>query len=216
MYPKGASQTNAHADTSPAPLLMPGNHIVGLILAGGRSSRFGGIDKGLSEYQGQAMVAGLSACFSERGLPVLISANRHLGRYRHFGRVLCDPPGLHQRGPLAGILSGMLAARRAGHSWLICVPVDSPRMTSQCLLRMQPEADSAHAAVAAVSGVWQPLHLRLHTSLSGDLCRFLQDNWGRQASMFAWLNQLATLETIACDDLADQFSNINQPVPSPD
>ena len=54
--------------------------ITGVILAGGRGSRMGGIDKGLQDLQGRPMVQWVLDRLAPQVGSVLINANRNLPR----------------------------------------------------------------------------------------------------------------------------------------
>lgn len=91
------------------------------LLAGGRGTRLGGLDKAWLCIQGQPQVLRLRALFSDRCGAILISANRAMGRYAEHGlTVLPDRhPGI---GPIAGL--DALAADCAT-PWLFTLPVDA-------------------------------------------------------------------------------------------
>ena len=70
----------------------PDRHaITGLVLAGGRGSRMGGVDKGLQPWHGRPLVDHVLDRFAPQVGPRLISANRHADDYARRGaRVLAD------------------------------------------------------------------------------------------------------------------------------
>lgn len=102
-----------------APLL-PGD-VTGAILAGGRGSRAGGIDKGLVDVDGEAAVARVARTLRMQVARVVVSANRNLDEYAALGfaAIADDEPG--HAGPLAGIAS---VAARVSTPFLLTVPVD--------------------------------------------------------------------------------------------
>lgn len=121
--------------------------ITGLVLAGGRSRRWGGVDKAWQRFAGRPMVHRVCERLAAQTGAVWISANRDLERYGALGhRVLIDdwPDG---RGPLAGIAT---ALRRIETPWLLVVPVDSPAL---------PTISQRYSARrrAARNGCWQAL-----------------------------------------------------------
>ena len=70
--------------------------ITGLILAGGRGSRMGGVDKGLQPWRGLPLAQQVLLRLKPQVGPVLLNANRNLDTYRAWGLpVLADgpPPG---------------------------------------------------------------------------------------------------------------------------
>ena len=87
--------------------------ITGLVLAGGRGQRMGGVDKGLQPWRGVALVDHARiARLAPQVREAMVSANRHAAPYydvarraRAARRGSDDFPG-----PLAGILAGLRAA----------------------------------------------------------------------------------------------------------
>ncbi|WP_426957598.1 NTP transferase domain-containing protein, partial [Bacillus velezensis] len=62
-----------------------------LVLAGGRGSRMGGVDKGLQLLDGQPLVAHVIARLAPQARVLRISANRNLDAYAALGhQVLPD------------------------------------------------------------------------------------------------------------------------------
>ena len=61
------------------------DEIAGLVLAGGRGSRMGGLDKGWARFRGSTLIRHVMERFSPQVASVLISANRNLERYRELG-----------------------------------------------------------------------------------------------------------------------------------
>ncbi len=84
--------------------------ITGLILAGGRGSRMGGVDKGLQNFRGQSLAQQTLVRLQQQSLPpqdILINANRNLAAYQSLG-VPVWPDSLDGfAGPLAGFLTGL-------------------------------------------------------------------------------------------------------------
>jgi molybdopterin-guanine dinucleotide biosynthesis protein A len=78
----------------PAATAKPGAHAVtGLILAGGRGRRLGGIDKGLLDLNGEPLVQRVAQRLAGQVGRPLLSANRNLDRYRALGFApLTDDP----------------------------------------------------------------------------------------------------------------------------
>ena len=59
--------------------------ITGLILAGGRGSRMGGVDKGLQNHHGVPLAMHALMRLSPQVGEILINANRNLGAYESMG-----------------------------------------------------------------------------------------------------------------------------------
>ncbi|MEJ2125741.1 MAG: NTP transferase domain-containing protein [Alphaproteobacteria bacterium] len=81
--------------------------VVGAILAGGRSRRMGGGDKGLKSLGGQPMVAHVIERLAPQVTTLIINTNSDPKAYTAFGLpVVADVLG-EFAGPLAGVLTVM-------------------------------------------------------------------------------------------------------------
>jgi len=115
--------------------------ITGLILAGGRGSRMGGVDKGLQNFRGMPLALHALMRLSPQVGSVMINANRNLSAYESFGMPVW-PDGLADyAGPLAGFLCGL---ERCETPWLLTVPCDTPLFPADLASRL--------AAAAAIQG----------------------------------------------------------------
>src|SRR5258706_15330656 len=96
--------------------------ITGVILAGGRGQRMGGVDKGLRELRGKPMVSWVLERLVPQVDEVLINANQNLETYRAFGHPVIEDEVRGFAGPLAGLHCALSAAR---HPLVVSVPCDS-------------------------------------------------------------------------------------------
>lgn len=172
--------------------------ITGLILAGGRGSRMGGVDKGLQNFNGMPMALRTLLRLQMQVGQVIINANRNLAAYESFGvevwpDVLADYPG-----PLAGFLTGL---ERCETPYLVTVPCDSPRFPLDLVARLAAalEREQAEIAMAAapeqdddgqVRVRTQPVFCLLRVELLESLTRFTQGG-GRKID--AWTGQHKTV-----------------------
>lgn len=119
--------------------------ITGLILAGGRGSRMGGVDKGLQGFRGLPLAQHTLLRLRPQVGPVMINANRNLAAYASFG-VPVWPDGLADyAGPLAGFLAGL---ERCQTPWLLTVPCDTPLFPPDLAARLARAAESEGADIA--------------------------------------------------------------------
>lgn len=100
------------------------------IIAGGRGSRLGGIDKAWLTRGGVPQVQRLVGRLSEGVDGVLVSANRDLDAYARIG-LEAVPDAVAGIGPLAGLDA---LARASAGDWLLTAPVDLVNV-NDCLLR---------------------------------------------------------------------------------
>ena len=99
--------------------------ITGMVLAGGRGSRMGGIDKGLQPFQGTPLALHVLQRLQPQVGACMINANRNLDRYADFGVPVHADTLPDYAGPLAGFVSGLM---HCPSPWLLTVPCDSPRL----------------------------------------------------------------------------------------
>jgi molybdenum cofactor guanylyltransferase len=134
-----------------------------LVLAGGRGSRMGGVDKGLQLLGGRPLVAHVIERLAPQAGPLMISANRNLDAYAALGhRVLPDPPGLEFAGRLAGMLAGLDAI--PDDAWLLTAPCDCPRLPPDLAARLLAAA-APHGLAFAQAAREHPTHALLHARL---------------------------------------------------
>jgi molybdopterin-guanine dinucleotide biosynthesis protein A len=178
--------------------------ITGLILAGGRGSRMGSIDKGLQIFRGKPMVAHVLERLAPQVDEVLVNANRNLEEYAAFGnRVIAD--GIDGfAGPLAGLHIGMT---HASHPLIATVPCDSPFLPLDLIARLAAalSRDDADLAVAKTFDQPHPVFCLTKTSLAPHLQQFLESG---QRKIDKWYATLKVVE-VAFDDEEAAFSNIN-------
>jgi len=188
----------------------PREAITGLVLAGGRGQRLGGVDKGLQPWQGRALVDHAITRLAPQVATIMVSANRNAADYASRGaRVLADAHGDFP-GPLAGMLAGL---RAASTPWLAVVPCDSPRLPTDLVERLAQGRGGRQAAVVArdlgAAGVClEPVCCLLATALADDLEEYLAGG-GRKVE--AWLSRHAAPVRFDRPDDAAAFTNINTP-----
>jgi molybdenum cofactor guanylyltransferase len=176
--------------------------ITGIVLAGGKGSRMGGVDKGLQPLRGKPMAAWAIARFKPQVDEIVINANQNLEIYAAFGyRVVSDQIGGFA-GPLAGLHAGLAAA---SYPLAATVPCDSPFLPADLVLRLKNSLQENDLAVAKTGDQAHPVFVLLKTSLKRNLEGFLQGG-GRKID--AWYASLKVVE-VPFDDEADAFRNIN-------
>jgi len=190
--------------------------ITGLLLAGGRGSRMGGLDKGLQPLAGRPLVEHVLERLRPQVGPLLISANRHLEHYARYGCPVLPDGDDQFAGPLAGLLAGL---RHCESDWLLCVPCDAPRLPLDLAERLSAALRRHSGALLALpvlgdggsvqpgqAGL-QPTFCLLHRSLGPSLADYLAAG-GRQ--MQRW--QLAQCHVLQPFDRAGDpaaFFNAN-------
>jgi molybdenum cofactor guanylyltransferase len=182
-------------------------HISGLILAGGRGSRMGGVDKGLQSYRGIALAMHALMRLAPQVGQLMINANRNLGAYEAMG-VPVWPDALPDfAGPLAGFLTGL---ERCETPFLMTVPCDSPLFPLDLVSRLSG-ALLEHDAEIAMPATHedgtlrvQPVFCLMKADLMESLVRFTHEG---QRKIDRWTALHRCVE-VPFDDAA-AFANAN-------
>lgn len=162
-------------------------------------------DKGLLDFQGEALAATVLRRLQPQVGPVLINANRNLKAWTQFGhRVLPD-----QRQGFAGPLAGLeTALQNAGTPWVVTVPCDGPCLPEDLVEQLAAAAVRAQVLVASARTATQshPVYMLVRRDALSSLTRFLDD--GRRR-IDAWTATLPHVEVVFPDEAA--FANLNTP-----
>ncbi len=119
--------------------------ITGLILAGGRGTRMGSVDKGLQLFRGEPMVAHVMRSLSAQVSTIAINANQNAQAYAAFGVPVWPDDLAGFEGPLAGLETGM---RRCSGELLVTAPCDSPFLPHDLVQRLHAGMLDAGADLA--------------------------------------------------------------------
>jgi molybdopterin-guanine dinucleotide biosynthesis protein A len=181
--------------------------ITGLILAGGRGTRMGTVDKGLQQFRGEPMVQHVMKRLAPQVQQLMISANQNLDVYRSFGIPVWSDETPDFAGPMAGLEAGL---RHCTTPYIVTAPCDSPFVPADFVARMRDalEANNADLAIA-VTGAGNtrqvhPVFCLAKADLLPDLTAYLQ-NGGRKVQ--TWYGRLKFVEVHFADE--DAFRNIN-------
>jgi len=190
--------------------------ITGLILAGGRGSRMGGVDKGLQNFNGIPLALHTLMRLGPQVESVMVNANRNLSAYESFGAAVWPDASADFAGPLSGFLVGL---ERAETPYVLTVPCDTPRLPLDLAKRLaealvREDADIAMAAAPETDDHGQthirtqPVFCLMKIELSESLVKFTHAG-GRKID--AWTAQHKTVvvpfDAPSDDPLA--FANVN-------
>jgi molybdopterin-guanine dinucleotide biosynthesis protein A len=190
--------------------------ITGLILAGGRGSRMGGVDKGLQNFNGIPLALHTLMRLGPQVESVMVNANRNLSAYESFGAAVWPDASADFAGPLSGFLVGL---ERAETPYVLTVPCDTPRLPLDLAQRLaealvRADADIAMAAApekqadGSTDIRTQPVFCLLKIELSESLVKFTHAG-GRKID--AWTAQHTTV-VVPFDGPTDDplaFANVN-------
>ncbi|HEY0063497.1 MAG TPA: molybdenum cofactor guanylyltransferase MobA [Telluria sp.] len=186
--------------------------ITGLILAGGRGSRMGHVDKGLQPFRGEPMAAHVLRRLASQTGAQAINANQHLDVYAQFGVPVWADDLQGFEGPLAGLETGL---RRASTDLLVTAPCDSPFLPHDLVARLHQvlrdqlaDLVLAETLEAGDDGALrvqpQPVFALMRTSVLPHLSSYLAEG-GRR--MDGWYPRIKVAR-VRFDD-ANAFRNIN-------
>jgi molybdopterin-guanine dinucleotide biosynthesis protein A len=169
------------------------NDISGLILAGGRATRMGGVDKGLQLHLGVPLAQHALNRLRPQVAALLLNANRNLAAYRAMGVPVWPDEIPDFPGPLAGMLAGL---EHCSTPYLVTVPCDSPNFPIDLVANLAQGMVNANADLATAytreAGELraQPVFCLMKTALRGSLRAFI-DSGERKTGLFAAQNNAA-------------------------
>lgn len=180
--------------------------ISGVILAGGKGRRMGGVDKGLVAFLGKPMIEHVLQRLKPQVDEILINANRELAQYGDLGYPVIEDEIGGFAGPLAGLHKALQVSE---HAYVLSVPCDSPFLPHNLVERLMNglvERD-ADLAVAKTGQQSHPVFCLCRRALLPNLDAYLQDG-GRKFE--AWYSTLEVAE-VQFNDNAKAFANVNTP-----
>ena len=188
------------------------NNITGLVLAGGRGTRMGGVDKGLMPFRGATMAAHVLHRLAPQVGPLAVNANQNLERYRTLTAEVWPDELDGFAGPLAGLQSGLL---QCDTDYLLTAPCDSPLLPLDLCERLAAalqdnDADLAIAVTMEPDATGQlyrqrhPVFCLVKRGALAQLNAYLEQG-GRR--MDGWHGALKVAEALF--EQAEAFHNIN-------
>ena len=178
--------------------------ISGLIIAGGRATRMGGVDKGLVLLQQKSLIQHVLDRLTPQISEILINANREIKQYEALGYPVLQDETSDFIGPLAGFNLGL---KHAKYDYLLTVPCDSPLLPLDLVERLLSSLlkHNAEIAFATSDADAHPVFCLCKESVLPSLTNYLQQG-GRKVS--AWQKSLNYVEVDFTDN-AEAFINLN-------
>ena len=183
--------------------------ITGLILAGGRAQRMGGIDKGLIPFHNKPLIESAIERLKPQVASILINANRNITKYAHYGYPVIMDETPDFSGPLAGFSIGL---KHCQTPYLLTSPCDSPLLPSDLAEKMVTELelnnlDLVYASSLEDGKAWaQPVFCLMRSNLRDSLTNFLNKG---DLKIDRWFKELHSGTVIFENSLA--FANVNTP-----
>ena len=186
------------------------SEITGLLLAGGRAQRMGGIDKGLVPFQGKPLIEHAIQRLAPQVSGLLINANRNQDIYSHYGYPIVTDESQDFDGPLAGYLVGLKACDTP---YMVTAPCDSPLFPTDLVTALADRLEKEDANIAYASSqdsagkIWaQPVFCLMKREVLHSLEQFLADG---QRKIDRWFASQDACTTIFTNETA--FANANTP-----
>ena len=190
--------------------MISNKEITGLILAGGRAQRMGGIDKGLIPFHGKPLIESAISKLKPQVNTLVINANRNITKYANYGYPVIMDETPDFSGPLAGFSVGLKACKTP---FLLTSPCDSPLMPSNLAELLAAEMKRGDFQLVYASSkeadgkVWaQPVFCLLQANLEESLNQFLQEG---DLKIDRWFKELRSSTVIF--DNPQAFTNVNTP-----
>jgi len=182
------------------------NEITGLVLAGGRGTRMGGIDKGLQTHLGVPLALHALERLRPQVATLMLNANRNLAAYQAMDVPVWPDEITDYPGPLAGMLAGL---KNCSTPYLVTVPCDTPNFPKDLVVRLAEglnvDGEMATAYTLEDQGLRaQPVFCLMRVSLRGSLNAFVGSG-ERKTGLFAARHNSAK---VVFDDPA-AFANAN-------
>ena len=192
------------------------SQITGLVLAGGRGTRMGGVDKGLQNFRGTSLAlnALMRLQMQEGGLvgDFMVNANRNLPAYEAFGHPVWPDTLADYAGPLAGFMTGLAHCETP---WLLTVPCDTPLFPTDLVQRLARAFDDETTQIAMAAAReedgqlrHQPVFCLLRVDLLDSLVAFTQAG-GRKIQRWTDLHHTVVVPFDRPGDDRQAFFNAN-------
>jgi molybdenum cofactor guanylyltransferase len=181
--------------------------ITGLVLAGGRGSRMGGIDKGMQPFQGIPLAQHALQRLAPQVGRLMINANRSIEDYRAMGVPVWSDQDSDFSGPLAGMLAGLTHCETA---FLLSVPCDSPFFPTDLAARLSVGLEQNGAEIATAytpdgeNLFPQPVFCLMKATLQTSLRAFIERG---ERKTGLWARELRGARVLFDD--AEAFANFN-------
>ena len=187
---------------------MDNNNILGIVLAGGRSQRFGE-DKSQVKLDGKILIDHILNEISDGFKEILIVSNNKI-KFKHSDNISMIGDLKKDQGPLGGILSAMkwIKEKRKNYKWISTFPVDTPFFKKEILQNFLHEINleesklffiKSNNTVHNIFGIWS---IDLMEKLEEDL-----NNGDRKVE--SWANSVGA-KVISMEFInEDPFFNIN-------
>ena len=185
------------------------NGIVGVVLAGGKSSRMG-TEKSFVSLAGAPLIDRVARRLQAQVAHAAINANGDSSRFHRLSLTVLADATINV-GPLAGVLAGLRWANQHAHAThLLTVPCDGPFFPLNLGARLLDAmlAEGTDIAIARSRARSHPTFALYAISIVNDLAGWIAQSNDRSVSR--WMSHFRTANVDFEGD-PDPFTNINTP-----
>jgi molybdenum cofactor guanylyltransferase len=126
--------------------------IIGAIIAGGKSSRMGGVEKAFMQLSGKGILDLVIGRLEPQVDHLVINANGDPARFLEFELDVVPDVFMGLTTPLAGLHAGLKHAKNCGGDVLITSPSDIPFLPLDLASQLLDKAQAGGAAIARSGG----------------------------------------------------------------
>ncbi|MDC3125443.1 molybdenum cofactor guanylyltransferase [Candidatus Pelagibacter sp.] len=187
---------------------MDHNNILGAVLAGGKSQRFGE-DKSQVKLNGKLLIDYILSEIIDEFKEILIVSNNQI-KFKNYENISLINDFKKDRGPLGGVLSAMKWAKEKNnkYEWISTFPVDTPFFKKEILQKFLSEINSEESKLFFIKS--NNLRHNIFGIWSIDLMKKLEDDLNEgQRKVEVWANSVG-VKVINMEFInKDPFFNIN-------
>lgn len=173
-----------------------------VILAGGKSQRMGGRDKGLMQINNKYIIRHLYDIGKQYSDNVYVNANRNIDTYIEMGLTVWEDKLENYQGPLAGIYTSLVNSKT---KYIVTLPCDGPLVSHIYFERMTNINGDFDIRSAHDGDRLQPVYSLIKKDLLTSLKLYIDSG---QRKIDKWYNQ-CNLELVDFSDEKNIFININ-------
>ena len=183
--------------------------ILGVVIAGGASTRMGGVEKAFIPLDGITLIERVISRLRFQVDDVAINANGDATRFSVTNVAVVADQLNGVATPLAGLHAALAFAAQGGFDAVVTVPSDSPFIPLDLVARLLDGGEITGAAIATSLGFEHHLTGIWTTSLAKPLEKLISQDGLRRVQDFVAKAQAAKVGWAA--DPHDPFFNINTP-----
>jgi len=190
--------------------------VVGVLLAGGRSSRMGGGDKCLRKLGGRTILARTINRLRSQVSDIVINANGDASRFATFGVPVVPDSIVGYAGPLAGVHAGLewVKANRPDAVHVVTMATDTPFFPTDLVRRLLQASNDRSALRIAKSDAGTHYVIGLWPVALADALKVSLERGERKVG--AWTKAHGAIEVFfppvdVAGQSTDPFFNINAP-----